>query len=44
MFNWIKKLFKKEQCVQALVVEVEIKTRTRYNVRDKKGRFVKKGK
>lgn len=45
MFNWLKGLFKKKPTVVEIrkIVKVEIKIPKRYNVRDKKGRFVKKG-
>ena len=46
MLNWIKGLFKKKPVVVEIhdIVEVEFKYPPKYNVRDKKGRFVKKGK
>ena len=46
MLNWIKGLFKKKPVVVEIrdIVEVELKYPPRYNIRDKKGRFVKKGK
>ena len=45
MLNWFKKLFKKKES-NIVFYEVSIQTqlRKRYNVRDKKGRFTKKGK
>lgn len=45
MLNWFKRLFKKERKVGFIEIEItEVKPIIRYNVRDKKGRFVKKGK
>ncbi len=47
MFNWFKRLFKKEEQRGFMDIEIEIKEVKpiiRYNVRDKNGRFVKKGK
>jgi len=46
MFNWFKKLFKKKPVVIEIreTFEIGVKVPNRYNVRDKKGRFVKKGK
>ena len=44
MFKWLKKLFKKRgEVVSSLDLEGELKPIVRYNIRDEKGRFVKKG-
>jgi len=44
MFEWIKKLFgKKIEPIQVEPVKEEPKKNWRYNIRDEKGRFCKKG-
>lgn len=45
MFKWLKGLFKKKPVVVVIETEVEVKIpKIYYNVRDKNGRFCKKGK
>lgn len=47
MFNWLKKLFKRENNfidVEIKIEEIYPPQRNYYNVRDGKGRFVKKEK
>lgn len=45
MINWLKRLFKKEKKIGFIEIEItEVKPVIKYNTRDKKGRFVKKGK
>lgn len=45
MFGWLKRLFKKKPVIEVNETEEEVKMpKFYYNIRDKKGRFCKKGK
>lgn len=44
MIKWLKNLFKKKTDVVFYEITLQSQLKKRYNVRDKKGRFTKKGK
>lgn len=43
MWEWLKRLLKKKPVVVKIKDVVEVKINAYYNIRDKKGRFCKKG-